>query len=42
VSHEASWMFSGDSPWRPTVDARMPGFLTHGPERPPKAVAIRT
>ena len=42
VSHEASWMFSGDSPWRPAVDGRMPGFLTHGPERPPKSSAIRT
>ena len=42
VSHEASWMFSGASPWRPTIDDRMPGFLTHGPERPPKGVTIRT
>ncbi|MBB6192327.1 hypothetical protein FHS51_002570 [Sphingobium wenxiniae] len=41
VSHQASWLFSGASPWRPTVDDRMPGFLSHGPERPPKGVAIR-
>ncbi len=35
------WAFSDSSAWRPAVDGRMPGFLIHGPERPPKSSAIR-
>lgn len=42
VSHETSWTFSGALLWQPAVDDRMPGFLTHGPERPPKGSTIHT
>jgi hypothetical protein len=42
LSHKAIWMVSGDSSWRRAGDSRIPGFLTHGPERPPKSRAIRS
>lgn len=40
-SQGSSWVFSRASSWRPAADNRMAGFLTHGPERPPKSSAIR-
>lgn len=41
LAQSSSWAGIGTRPWHPTVDDRMPGFLTHGPERPPKSNAIR-
>lgn len=42
MSHEASWILSRASLWRPAVDARVPGFVTNGPERPPKSSALQS
>lgn len=40
LSQGSSWVLSETGTWRPSADNRMPGFLTHGPERPPKSSAI--
>lgn len=37
---DSSWVLSGTGAWRSSADNRMPGLLTHGPERPPKSSAI--
>ena len=42
LSRGSPGIFLRASTGRPAADNRMSGFLTHGPERPPKTIANRT